>query len=183
MLLPMRFWLKIILLMIMAWCTTHRAQAHTSVALLDGKLTLEMQDGFVPDEKRLVKHVLAAYKGRQGSAWGVISRGRNGLKPEEIAEYLTKKSAEYTKGLSWLPRLTWLKKDTVMMNGRRWADLRFIGQSEGAKSPMDGMLYTRILATSYEGQLLEIVFTSNTDRDPDTKTKIDRILDSVQLAD
>jgi hypothetical protein len=112
-----------------------------------------------------------------------VTRGSRNLEPMELADYLTRKAADYSKTLSWLPRLTWLKKETVTIHGRRWADLRFIGQRENAKGPMDGMLYTRVLATSFEGQLLEIIFTSNTDRDLATKTKIDRIFESVHLQD
>ena len=156
-------------------------RAHTPVTLLDGKLTLEMQDGFVPDENRSTKQVVAAWKARKGDAWGAVSRGTHGLEPAELGDYLSRKSAEYSKGLSWLPRLTWLKKDTVIIGGRKWADLRFIGQRDNAKGPLDGLLYTRILATSYDGQLLEIIFTSNTDKDPATKAKIDRIFESVKL--
>jgi len=157
------------------------AQAFTPITLLDGKLTLEIQDGFVPDKARASGQVIAGFKARKGDAWGTISRGARGLEPAALGDYLTRKAAEYTKGLSWLPRLTWLKNEMVTIHGRQWADLRFIGQKEGANGPMDGMLYTRILATSYGGQLLEIIFTSNTDRDPVVKAKIDRILESVKL--
>lgn len=160
---------------------THGVRAHTPVALLDGKLTLEIQDGFAPDEKRATKQVIAAWKARKSDAWGTVSRGTHGLEPDALVQYLSDKAADYTKGLSWLPRLTWLKKEIVTIHGRRWADLRFIGQRENAKGPMDGMLYTRILATSYGGQLLEIIFTSNTDREPATKTKIDQIFESLKL--
>ncbi len=41
--------------------------------------------------------------------------------------------------------------------------------------------YTRILATSYEGQLLEIMFTSNTDESPALKDSIDKVMESVRL--
>jgi hypothetical protein len=159
------------------------AQASTPITLLDGKLSMEIEDGFVVDKDRVTKQVIAGFKGRKGDAWGAVTRGTRGLEPAALGDYLTRKAAEYTKGLSWLPRLTWLKNEMVTIHGRRWADLRFIGQREGAKGPMDGMLYTRILATSSGGQLLEIIFTSNTDRDPATKTKIDRILESVRLED
>ena len=42
-------------------------------------------------------------------------------------------------------------------------------------------MYTRILATSYGGQLLEILFTSNTDENPALKDKIDKVMESVKL--
>lgn len=157
--------------------------AFTPVELLDGKLTLEIEDGFVPDKGRVAKQTIAAFKARKGDAWGAIVRGTHGLDPAALGDYLTRKSAEYTKGLAWLPKLTWLKKDTITLRGRQWADLRFIGQMPDAKTSTEGVLYTRILATSYEGQLLEIIFTSNTDRSDATKAKIDRMIESVKLAD
>lgn len=166
-----------------ACCMVQEAEASTSMSLLEGKLTFELPDGFVVDEKRATKQIIAGFKAKKGNAWGVIARGTRGMDPEALGEYLAKKTAEYTKGLAWLPKLTWLKKETIVINGRKWADLRFIGQMEKPKSPMEGMLYTRILATSYEGQLLEIVFTSNTDRDAATKARIDLILESVKLVD
>lgn len=157
--------------------------AFTPVELLDGKLTLEIEDGFVSDKSRVAKKTIAAFKAKKGDAWGAVVRGTRGLDPAALGDYLTSKSAEYTKGLAWLPKLTWLKKDTVTLRGRQWADLRFIGQMPDAKNPMDGVLYTRIFATSYEGQLLEIIFTSNTDRSDATRAKIDRMIESVKLAD
>ena len=182
--LPARhFFNATVLIAAATWSFASQAEAYTPISLLDGKLTLDMQDGFAADETRVSKQVVAAFKARKGDAWGTITRGKRGLEPDDLGEYLSRKTTEYTKGLAWLPRLTWLKRETVTIQGRRWADLRFIGQSEHAKGPMDGMLYTRILATSYQGELLEIVFTSNTDRNPATKAKIDRILESVKLDD
>jgi len=52
-----------------------------------------------------------------------------------------------------------------------------------AKDARDGLMYTRIFATSFDGQLLEIMFTSNTDPEPATKDKIDKVIESVQLVD
>jgi hypothetical protein len=110
-----------------------------------------------------------------------VTRGKRGLEPAALGDYITRKVAEYTKGLFWLPKLVWLKKEMATIHGRQWADLRFIGQLDGTKNPLDGLLYTRILATSYRGQLLEIIFTSNTDRSAATKAKIDRMIESVKL--
>lgn len=94
---------------------------------------------------------------------------------------MEKKVAEYSEGLSWLPRLDWLKKEIVTINGRKWADLRYIAPRKDAKDARDGLMYTRILATSYRGQLLEILFTSNTDPSPTLKDKIDKVIESVIL--
>lgn len=155
----------------------------SEVALLDGRLTMELPDGVSPDERKVNRKVIAGFKLKKSDAWGIVLRGTRGLEPEALGDYLANKTEEYTKDLAWLPKLTWLKKEMVTIHGRKWADLRFIGQMEKPKGPMDGMLYTRILATSYEGQLLEIVFTSNTDKDSGTKAKIDKILESVKLTE
>ncbi|HSP45121.1 MAG TPA: hypothetical protein VLO30_03950 [Chthoniobacterales bacterium] len=50
-----------------------------------------------------------------------------------------------------------------------------------AKDNRDGLLYTRVLATSYDGRLLEILFTSNTDKDPVLKDRIDKVMESLKL--
>lgn len=164
-------------------CALAPAHGLTPISLLDDKLGLELEDGFRPDKDRVVKPVIAAFKARKGGAWGVIARGKAGIDPAMLGDYIGQKAKEYSKSLSWLPRLTWLKKETVTLHGRTWADLRFIGQTAGAKGPRDGLLYTRILATSYHGQLLEILFTSNMDRSLETKEKIDRMMGSVRLSD
>jgi len=166
-----------------ALCRPETSRAGDTVSLLDGKLKIEIADGFAPDKDRSSKQSIADYKARIGDAWGSVLRGTHGLQPDGLNGYLTRKVADYSKGLSWLPHLNWLKKEIVTINGRPWADLRFIGQREGAKDPRDGLMYTRIFSTSYGGQLLEIMFTSNTDPDPATKAKIDRIIESVKLAE
>jgi hypothetical protein len=146
--------------------------------LLDGKLSLQIADGWKPD-KNDSPQAIAAWS--RDEAWGAILRGTHGLTPNGLAGYKDRKVAEYTKGLSWLPNLRWLKKDLVKRDGRTWVDLRFIGLRDGAKNDRDGLLYTRFLATSYKGQLLEVSFTSNTDDNPKTKDAIDRMVDSVKL--
>jgi hypothetical protein len=182
--LMLRPFLRILLFACAACClAVGPARASTPVSLLDGKLTLELPDGFVADKERATSVVLAGFKARKGDAWGAVARGSRGLEPAALGDYITRKVAEYTKGLFWLPKLTWLKKDMVTINGRQWADLRFIGQGGDGKGSRDGLLYTRVLATSYEGQLLEVMFTSNTDRKAETKEKIDRIFESIRLID
>ena len=151
------------------------------VKLLDGKVRLELPGSWKHDRESS-KQALASFAARKGDAWGSIVRGSKGLQPDGLTAYTQRKVAEYTKGLSWLPNLTWLKKDVVTIDGRPWADLRFIGRKDGAKDPLDGLLYTHILATSFEGQLLEFTFTSNTDPDRATKLAIDDILKSVKVA-
>jgi hypothetical protein len=152
------------------------------VTLLDGRLKIDTTDAFVPEKKAAAsKRSIADFKARKSDGWGTITRGTHGLEPEGLANYMDKKVADYTKGLSWLAHLNWLKKEIVTINGRKWADLRFIAPREGAKDARDGLMYTRILATSYGGQLLEIMFTSNTDPNPALKDKIDKVIESVRL--
>ena len=172
---------RTILLSLVAWCGAGTVHAQEPITLLKGKLLLEIPDDFVADEKPATEQSIATFKGRKTDGWGSVLRGTHGLKLDGLGAYMSNKVAEYTKGLSWLPRLVWLKKEIVTIKGRRWADLRYIAPREKAKNPRDGLLYTRFLSTAYEGQLLEITFTSNTDEDPALKDKIDRIFESVRL--
>jgi len=152
------------------------------VTLLDGKLKLDTTDVFVlKKEATSTKQSIADFDGGDSDAWGAVTRGTHGLQPEGLDTYMKNKVAEYTKGLSWVPKLDWLKKEIVTVDGRKWADIRFIVPRKNAKNARDGLLYTRILATSYDGQLLEIMFTSNTDENPAIKDKIDKVLESVRL--
>jgi hypothetical protein len=155
-----------------------------TVSLLDGRLKLDTGEAFFQEEeaKAEKKPELAHFAARDSDGWGAITRGTHGLRPDGLATYLKDKVAEYTKGLSWLPELQWLKKEIVTINGRQWADIRYIAPRAHPANPRDGLLYTRVLATSYEGQLLEILFTSNTDENPALKDQIDKAIESVQLA-
>jgi hypothetical protein len=153
-----------------------------TVSFLDGKLKLDLGESFSQEMPKSEKKTeLAHFAARDSDAWGAITRGTHGLKPEGLSAYMQNKVAEYTKGLSWLPKLNWLKKEIVTINGRQWADLRYIAPKAHPANPRDGLLYTRILATSYDGQLLEILFTSNTDENPALKDQIDKVIESVQL--
>jgi hypothetical protein len=154
-----------------------------TVSLLDGKLKLDTGEAFIQEEepKAENKSELAHFAARDSDGWGAITRGTRGLRPDGLATYLKNKVAEYTKGLSWLPQLKWLKKEIVTINGRQWADIRYIAPPAHPANLRDGLLYTRILATSCEGQLLEIVFMSNTDENPALKDQIDKVMESIQL--
>lgn len=152
------------------------------VSLLDGKLKLDTTDAFaLKKEATSSKQSIADFDGRDSDAWGAVTRGTHGLQPDGLDTYMKNKAAEYTKGLSWLPKLSWLKKEVVTIDGRKWADMRYIAPRKNAKDPRDGLMYTRILGTSYDGQLLEIIFTSNTDENPALKDKIDKVIESVRL--
>jgi tetratricopeptide (TPR) repeat protein len=156
----------------------------TTVSLLDGKLKLDLPSDFSrdPDDAKDPK-TLAKFSGPDG-AWGTVLRGTHGLAPDKLDGYLKMRVAEYSKGFKWLPkdsRLQWLKKDIVMINGRKWADWSFVPMLKGKKDYSHNPVYTRNLTTSYKGQLLEINFTSNLNTDPKLKQEIDRIMDSVHL--
>jgi len=153
------------------------------LSFLEGKLKLDTGETFTQDKeaKAEKKSELAHFAARDSDGWGAVTRGTHGIKPEGLSDYLKKKVAEYTKGLSWLPKLKWLKKEIVTINGRQWADMRYIAPRANPQNDRDGLLYTRILATSYDGQLLEILFTSNTDENPALKDQIDKVIESVQL--
>ena len=155
-----------------------------SIELLDGKLKLDTSGAFVEEnDATALPQAIASFKARNSDGWGAITRGTRGLQPDGLATYMQRKVAEYTQGLSWLPKLNWLKREIVTIDGRRWADLRFIAPRQKPKNPRDGLLYTRVLATSYQGQLLEIMFTSNTDPSPALKDKIDKVIESVTLTE
>jgi len=155
-----------------------------AVKLLEGKLQFDSTDTFVLDPKaKSNKQSIAHFKGQNTDGWGGVTRGTHGLQPDGLGDYMKRKVEEYTKGLAWLPRLVWLKKELVTINGRKWADMRYIAPRDNAKDARDGLLYTRILGTSYRGQLLEIMFTSNTDENPALKDRIDQVMDSVRLED
>ena len=158
--------------------------AGTTVSLLDGKLKLDIPPDFSrdPDDPKNPK-TLAKFSGPDG-AWGEVLRGTHGLTPDKLDDYLKKRVAEYSKGFNWLPKdshLQWLKKDIVTIDGRKWADWRYVPMLKGTKDYSHSPVYTRFLTTSYKGQLLEITFTSNLNTAPAVKEQINHIMDSVHL--
>ncbi len=155
----------------------------TTVSLLDGKLKLDIPSDFSrdPDDPKNQK-TIAKFSGPDG-AWGEVLRGTHGLTPDKLQGYLKKRVAEYNKGFP-LPKdghLQWLKKEIVTIDGRKWADWRFVPMLKGKKDYSHNPVYTRFLTTSYEGQLLEITFTSNLNTNPELKQEIDHIMASVHL--
>jgi tetratricopeptide (TPR) repeat protein len=156
----------------------------TTVRLLAGKLKFDLPPDFSrdPDDPKNPK-TLARFSGPDG-AWGEVLRGTHGLTPEELPAYLKKRVNEYSNGFKWLPKdshLQWLKKDIVTIDGRKWADWRFVPMLREAKDYQNSPVYTCFLTTSYKGQLLEITFTSNLNTKPEVKEKINRIMNSVHL--
>ena len=156
----------------------------TTVGLLDGKLKLDIPSDFSRDANDPKNpKTLAKFSGPEG-AWGEVLRGTHGLTPDKLEGYLKMRVAEYSKGFNWLPKdshLQWLKKDIVTIDGRKWADWRYVPMLKGTKDYSHSPVYTRFLTTSYNGQLLEITFTSNLNTAPELKQKIDHIMDSVHL--
>jgi tetratricopeptide (TPR) repeat protein len=158
--------------------------AGTTVSLLEGKLKLDIPSDFSrdPDDPKEPK-TLAKLSGPEG-AWGEVLRGTHGLTPDKLEGYLKMRVAEYSKGFNWLPKdsqLQWLKKDIVTIDGRKWADWRYVPMLKRTKDYSHSPVYTRFLTTSYKGQLLEITFTSNLNTDPKVKEQIDNIMNSVHL--
>ena len=156
----------------------------TTVSLVDGKLKLNVPSDFSRDaDDPKNPKTLAKFSGPDG-AWGEVLRGTHGLTPDKLEGYLKMRVAEYSKGFNWLPKdshLQWLKKDIVTIDGRKWADWRYVPMLKGTKDYSHSPVYTRFLTTSYKGQLLEITFTSNLNTAPELKQKIDRMMDSVHL--
>jgi len=162
----------------------NKGEAGATVSLLDGKLKLLIPSDFSRDanDPKNPKTV-AKFSGPDG-AWGEVLRGTHGLTPDKLDGYLKMRVAEYSKGFNWLPKdshLQWLKKEIVTIDGRKWADWRYVPMLKGTKDYSHGPVYTRFLTTSYKGQLLEITFTSNLNTDPKLKEEIDHIMDSVHL--
>ena len=158
----------------------------TALSLLDGKLKLDIPSDFSRDaiDPKNPKTV-AKFSGPDG-AWGEVLRGTHGLTPDKLDGYLKMRVAEYSKGFNWLPKdshLQWLKKDIVTIDGRKWADWRYVPVLKGTKDYSHSPVYTRFLTTSYKGQLLEVTFTSNLNAAPELKQEIDRIMSSVHLED
>ncbi|HEV3098477.1 MAG TPA: tetratricopeptide repeat protein [Candidatus Udaeobacter sp.] len=158
--------------------------AGTTVSLLDGKLNIDIPPDFSrdPDNPKEPKTV-AKFSGPEG-AWGEVLRGTHGLTPDKLEGYLKMRVTEYSKGFKWLPKdsqLQWLKKEIVTVDGRKWADWRYVPMLQGKKDYSHDPVYTRFLTTSYKGQLLEVTFTSNLNTAPELKKEIDHIMDSVRL--
>jgi hypothetical protein len=112
-----------------------------------------------------------------------VLRGTHGLTPGNC-RIISEASDGIFKGFNWLPKdtpLTWLHKDIVTIGSRPWADWRYVPMKKGSKDYRNSPVYTRFLTTSYNGQLLEITFTTNLDTAPELKQEIDRIMDSVHL--
>jgi hypothetical protein len=161
-------------------------KTETAVSLMDGKLKIDIPPDFVRESDDAKDPKTLAKFSRQDGAWGTVLRGTHGLTADKLEGYLKMRVTEYSKGFSWLPKdahLQWLRKEIVVIDGRKWADWRYVPILKGKKDYRDSPVYTRFLTTSYKGQLLEITFTTNLTTDPKLKEEIDHIMDSVHLED
>lgn len=131
--------------------------AATTVSLLDGKLKIDIPPDFSRDsDDPKDPKTLAKFSGPD-SAWGAVLRGTHGLTPENLEGYLQMRVQEYSKGFKWLPKdsqLEWLKKEIVTIDGRKWADWRYVPMLKGKKDYSHNPVYTRFLTTSYKGPTL-----------------------------
>ena len=96
--------------------------------------------------------------------------------------YLKMRVEEYSKGFNWLPKdahLEWLRKEIVVIAGRKWADWRYVPMLKGKKDYRNSPVYTRFLTTSYQGNPLEIPFSTNLNPQPALKETLDHNMDSV----
>jgi hypothetical protein len=162
------------------------ANKSNPVSLLDGKLIIAIPADFARESVDNNDQKTVAKFARQDGAWGEVLRGTHGLKPDGLSDYLKMRVAEYSKGFDWLPKdthLQWLQKEIVTIDGRKWADWRFVPVKNGATDYRNSPVYTRFLTTSYKGQLLEITFTTNLNTQPGLKAEIDRIMDSARLTE
>ncbi len=163
---------------------TPKLAAAGTTTLLDGKLKIDVPADFEREPNDPAEPKTLAKFSREDGAWGAVLRGTSGLTPEKLDDYLKMRVTEYTKGFDWLPKdshLRWLRKEIVTIDGRKWADWRYVPIKKTQKEYRDSPVYTRFLTTSYKGQLLEITFTTNLTTDPELKEEIDHIMESVHL--
>lgn len=156
------------------------ALAQTKVSLLKGDLTFTIPANFQKDPD---KGTLGSYSAKDGDEWMSVTLASKPLLNNDLEAWLLRKRAAYSAGLGPEIRshLRWIKQKTVMIDGKRWADLRFDCVPDGPDGASRAILYTRFLATTVDGHLLEIVLSSNLTSDAKRKAALDKIADSVKL--
>lgn len=174
--------LSLLLALVVCLAAPRDARSQTKVSLLKGDLTFTVPANFQKDTK---KDVLAAYSAKDGDEWMTVSLASKPLPNSDLEAWLLRKRAAYAAGFPPEIRshLHWIKQKTVMLDGKQWADLRFDCVPEGPDAASRAILYTRFLATTIDGHLLEIVVSSNLTSDAKRKAALDKILDSVKLKD
>ena len=155
--------------------------AQTPVSLLGGKLAFLLPANFKKTSPS--GQALASYGATDGDEWMQVSLAGKPLSQGGLEAWMERKKAAYTKGMPPEIRshLRWLDHKTLMRDGVKWADLRFDCVPDGPDGPPRAFLYTRFLATTLDGKLLEFVFSSNLTADAKRKAALDRIADSVKL--
>ena len=158
------------------------AGAQTPVSVLDGKLTFTVPSNFRKGADE--KSALASYEAADGDEWMMVSLAGKPLAEGGLKAWMERKKASYTAGLSPEIRahLRWLDKKIVTRHGVEWADLRFDCVPDGPDGKNHSILYTRFLATTIDGKLLEFVLSGNLTADPERKAALDQIADSVELS-
>jgi hypothetical protein len=156
--------------------------AQTPVSLLGGKLTFTVPSNFrkSPDDESS----LASYEAADGDEWASVSLAGKPLRPGGLEAWMERKKASYTADLPPEIRehLRWTVKKIVKRHGVEWADLRFDCVPDGPDGKDHAILYTRFLATTIDGKLLEFVFSGNLTADAKRKAALDQMADSVKLA-
>ena len=157
------------------------AVAQTPVNLLAGKLTFVLPENF--EKTSADGPVLASYGATDGDEWMQVSLAGKPLPEGGLEAWMDRKKAAYSKGMSpeIRPHMRWLDQKTLTRDGVKWADLRFDCVPDGPEGSKHAILYTRFLATTLDGKLLEFVFSSNLTADAKRKAALDRIADSVKL--
>jgi len=161
---------------------TAAVSAQTPVSLLDGKLTFVLPANF--KKTSVSGPVLAAYGAADGDEWMQVSLAGKPLPDGGLEAWMDRKKAAYTKGMSpeIRPHMRWLDHKILTRDGVKWADLRFDCVPDGPDGKSRAILYTRFLATTLDGKLLEFVFSSNLTANAKRKAALDQIADSVKLS-
>lgn len=157
------------------------AFAQTAISLLDGRLTFVLPENFEKTEGGGA--ALGSYGATDGEEWLQVSLAGKPLPEGGLEAWMDRKKAAYTKGMSpeIRPHMRWLDHKILKRGGVEWADLRFDCVPDGPDGGKRAILYTRFLATTLDGRLLEFVFSSNLTPDAKRKAALDRIADSVKF--
>lgn len=167
---------------VLTWVVfTAGVYAQTPVSLLGGNLTFVLPENF--KKTSATGPVLASYGATDGDEWMQVSLAGKPLPDGGLEAWMDRKKAAYTKGMSpeIRPNMRWLDHKILVRDGVKWADLRFDCVPDGPDGSKRAILYTRFLATTLDGKLLEFVLSSNLTANAKRKAALDQIADSVKL--
>ena len=167
--------LRMICLSVLICCTA--ATAQSQVSLFKGQLTFTLPANFQKDADE------GSYSAKDGDEWLKVSLAGKPLPQGDLEAWMERKKAAYSAGMPPEIRthMRWLKQKLLTIDGKTWADLRFDCVPEGADGKNRAILYTRFLATTLDGRLLEIVLSSNLTSDAKRKAALDKIAESVRF--